>query len=76
MDPLFMYDDDHGSRLVLLTRPMAVDRDTPTAPHADRSVSGYSWSDKGAGYSLVGPAAPDVLRPLANEARRQIGRAT
>lgn len=70
---LFMYDDDKGTRLVVLARPMATDGDTPmTTAKADNGVNGYSWSDDGLGYSLVGDAAPDALHPLANEARRQI----
>jgi anti-sigma factor RsiW len=72
---LFMYDNDRGIRLVMLTRPMVMDQNTPMAPHTDGSVNGFSWADKGLGHSLVGPAAPDVLHLLANEARRQIGSA-
>lgn len=71
---LFMYDDDHGARLVMLVRPMAVDRNTPMAPHTHGSVSGFSWADKGIGYSLVGAATPQVLHPLADEIRRQVDR--
>lgn len=69
---LFMYDDDRGSRLVVLSRPMAADPDAPMTAHAGRGVNGFSWSDGGLGYSLVGAAAAETLHPLANEARRQI----
>ncbi|MDQ2080955.1 anti-sigma factor [Xanthobacteraceae bacterium Astr-EGSB] len=69
---LFMYDDDHGTRLVLLTRPMASDRDAAMAPHTRGDVNGYAWADNGLGYSLVGQAAPQALRPIANEMREQI----
>lgn len=71
---LLMYDDDRGTRLVMLSRPMAVDRDTPMAPHESDTVAGFAWADGGMGYSLVGPLSPEVLHPIADEARRQIAR--
>jgi anti-sigma factor RsiW len=69
---MLMYDDNRGTRLVMLVRPMDVQPDAPMAPSKNGNVTGYSWSQAGLGYSLVGPAAPDVLHPLADEARRQI----
>lgn len=68
---LFMYDDDRGSRLVVLSRPMAADADAPMTAHAEHGVNGFSWSDDGLGYSLVGAVAPEALHPLADVARRQ-----
>ncbi|QPF86608.1 anti-sigma factor [Bradyrhizobium genosp. L] len=68
---MFMYDDDHGDRLVMLTRPMATDQNAPMAPHTSGGVAGFAWADGGMGYSLVGPKAADSLRPLANEIRKQ-----
>jgi anti-sigma factor RsiW len=68
---MFMYDDDHGDRLVVLTRPMASDQSQPMTPHSGGDVSGFAWADGGMGYSLVGQSAPETLRPIANEARRQ-----
>jgi anti-sigma factor RsiW len=69
---MFMYDDDHGKRLVVLTRAMAVDQNMPMAPHSRGAVSSFVWADKGIGYSIVGPEAPDVLQPIASEVRRQV----
>lgn len=72
---LFMYDDDQGTRLVLLGQPMKTrDRNAPMARFQDAHVAGYSWAMDGIGYSLAGPAsvAPSLLHPLANQARRQI----
>jgi anti-sigma factor RsiW len=69
---MFMYDDDQGTRLVMLTRPMLTDQSAPMAPHSDDGVSGFAWADDGLGYSLVGRAAPDSLKPIANEVRRQM----
>jgi len=71
---LLMYDDDRGTRLVLLTRPMATERDAPMAQNARGAVTGFSWADDGVGYSLVGPASPEILHPLADEVRRQVDR--
>lgn len=68
---LFMYDNDHGTRLVVLSRRMAADRNMPMAEHHDGAVAGFAWSRDGIGYSLVGIASPAVLHPLANEIRRQ-----
>jgi anti-sigma factor RsiW len=69
---MFMYDDDHGSRLVLMTRPMSsADQNAPMTPQSQGDVGGFAWADDGLGYSLVGRAAPEALRPIANEVRRQ-----
>ncbi len=69
---MFMYDDDRGTRLVILTRVMAVDRNMPMAPQTGGNLNGYTWAEKGLGYSLVGPASPERLHPLADEVRKQV----
>ncbi len=68
---MFMYDDDRGQRLVVLTRPMATDQSAPMALHSQDNVAGFAWADGGMGYSLVGQAAAESLKPIANEVRRQ-----
>jgi len=69
---MFMYDNDHGSRIVVLTRPMnGIDENAPMTPHTKGDVAGFAWADGGIGYSLVGQAPADALRPLANEVRKQ-----
>src|ERR1700744_5460962 len=69
---MFMYDDDHGSRIVMLTRPMnGTDENAPMTPHAKGDVTVFSWADGGIVYSLVGQAPSELLRPLANEVRKQ-----
>jgi anti-sigma factor RsiW len=68
---MFMYDDDRGDRLVVLTRPMKSEQSAPMAPHSGGDVSGFAWADGGMGYSLVGQAAAEALKPIANEVRRQ-----
>lgn len=68
---MFMYDDDRGDRLVVLTRPMTSDQNAPMAPHSGGNFTGFSWADGGMGYSLVGPGAAEGLKPLADEIRKQ-----
>jgi anti-sigma factor RsiW len=69
---MFMYDDDRGSRVVVLTRPMSsADQNAPMTAQSQGEVGGFAWADNGLGYSLVGRAAPQSLRPIANEVRRQ-----
>jgi len=68
---LLMYDDDRGTRMVVLIRPMAVERDTPMSPHAAGAVRGYSWARRGIGFSVVAEASATSLHSLADEVRRQ-----
>jgi anti-sigma factor RsiW len=69
---LYMYDNDHGTRLVMLTRLMAIDQNTAMKQSVEGSVVGFTWAGQGVGYSLVGPVPPETLHAIANEARRQI----
>ena len=49
----------------------SVDQNAPMTPHSQGDVGGFAWADSGVGYSLVGHAAPESLRPIANEVRKQ-----
>ncbi|MFC2253978.1 anti-sigma factor [Labrys portucalensis] len=69
---MLMYDDDRGGRLVMLTRPMAVDQDKAMAAHTEGKVDGWSWASRGMGYSLVGTMPAEALHPLADDIRRQV----
>lgn len=69
---MFMYDDDKGIRLVMLTRAMTADKNAPMSSQSTGSVQRVSWSKEGIGYSLVGPISTEALNPIANEMRRQI----
>jgi anti-sigma factor RsiW len=69
---LLMYDNDRGLRLAMLVRPMAIDKTARMTEHSAGAVNGYSWAEKGVGYSLVGATSIDTLHPLANEVRQQI----
>jgi hypothetical protein len=37
-------------------------------PHA-----GYAWADQGLGYGVVGDSTRELLHPLADKMRRQLG---
>jgi len=69
---LLMYDDDRGSRLVMLARPVQNTASSPMQPLSVEDVQGFVWTDGGLGYSLVGGIAEEALHPLADEVRRQI----
>ncbi|MCS0497661.1 anti-sigma factor [Ancylobacter sp. MQZ15Z-1] len=70
---MLMYDDDKGTRLVMVTRPMAADRNALMSQTRTGDLTGFSWARDGIGYSLVGPVAPGDLHPIADEIRRQVG---
>ena len=69
---LFMYDDDRGNRLVMLTRPLRTDHEASMVQQSTGPVVGFAWAHGDMAYSLVGRLAPDILQPIAAEARRQI----
>lgn len=69
---MFMYDDDHGDRIVMLTRPMSRGaQDAPMTAQSTGDVAGFAWADAGMGYTLVGQRPTESLRPIANEIRKQ-----
>ncbi|MBP2302458.1 anti-sigma factor family protein [Azospirillum picis] len=69
---LFLYDDDRGTRVAMLVRPMAFERDTPMSAHEQGTLAGFAWADQGLGYSLMATAPAERLHPLADEVRRQV----
>jgi anti-sigma factor RsiW len=73
---LFLYDDDHGTRVAMLVRPMAIERNAPMSEHTEGELANYAWSNQGLGYSLVATAPSATLHPLADEIRRQIDSST
>ena len=70
---LLMYGDGQGERLVMLVRPMAIDKDAGMSEHSYGNIHGFAWANKGTGFSLVGPAPADLLHSIADEVRRQEG---
>jgi anti-sigma factor RsiW len=69
---MLMYDNDKGSRLVMLTRRMKVDQDKQMVASDQRDIRSWSWASNGLGYSIVGAIASDELHPIADEIRSQI----
>lgn len=72
---LYMFDNGKGTRLTLLSRNMAIDRDTPMKPGNAGRVTSVSWSRDGLGFSLVGPLDEAELHPIADVARAQFNQA-
>lgn len=70
---LLMYSNAQGQRLVMLVRPMAIDRNSRMSEHSYGPIHGFAWSSQGTGFSVVGPAPAQLLHPIANEVRRQEG---
>lgn len=68
---MLMYDDDKGTRLVMVTRQMAADQNARMSESRSGDLTGFTWARDGIGYSLVGPLAPGILNPIANEIRNQ-----
>jgi anti-sigma factor RsiW len=71
---LYMFDNGHGVRLIMLMRNMAIDKNTPMAGQDKGAVATVSWSHNGLGYSLVGPLTPASLHPIADQAKQQVER--
>jgi len=69
---LFMYDDDRGTRLVMLSRPVADGSGGRMIPDKSNAVSGFGWADNGLGHSVVGQLDANKLKPIADEMRRQL----
>ncbi|WP_337269443.1 anti-sigma factor family protein [Oryzifoliimicrobium ureilyticus] len=69
---MLMYDNDKGSRLVMLTRHMIADQNKPMVPTNQGDIGGWSWAKNGMGYSLIGSLPLQDLHPIADEARSQI----
>lgn len=69
---MLMYDNDRGTRLVMLTRPMIADAEKTMTPHSEGLVDGWSWASRGMGYSLVGTLSSEALHPVADDIRKQL----
>ncbi|QRM46834.1 anti-sigma factor [Rhizobium sp. BG4] len=69
---MLMYDNDHGSRLVMLSRKMLVDQNRPMIESSSGAVNGWSWANDGLGYSLVGSLPSNELHSFADDVRSQV----
>jgi len=70
---MFFYDRADGTRMAVMVRPMAAERDAPMMQQSSGAVGGFTWAQRGLGYSVVGVEAPALLHPVADEVRRQSG---
>jgi anti-sigma factor RsiW len=61
---MFMYENAEGKRIVMLVCPLSLHGTAPITDTTLDGLSGVSWSDRGVGYSLVGPVPADVLHDL------------
>ncbi len=68
---LFFYDRTDGTRLALMVRPMAHEKEAPMMEQSSGSLGGFTWAARGLGYSVVGTEPPSLLHPVADEVRRQ-----
>jgi anti-sigma factor RsiW len=69
---MWMYDNDHGTRLVMMTRRMEVDKDTKMQQATKDEVTAWTWSQSGIGYSMVGAKSAQELKTVADSAKAQI----
>ncbi|KLE32394.1 anti-sigma factor family protein [Aurantiacibacter luteus] len=69
---LYMFDNGSGTRIVMLSRNMAIDKNAPMRRDSKRGLNAASWSRDGLGYSVVGPLASDHLINIAAVARQQV----
>lgn len=68
---LYLYEDKRGARLGVMVRPMTIDRTARMIRHGFGDLNGYSWADRGLGYSLVADTPATILHPVADLVRRQ-----
>lgn len=68
---LFFYERADGTRMAVMLRPMAVEKEAPMMAQSQGEVGGFTWAMSGLGYSVVGTEKPGVLHPVADEVRRQ-----
>ena len=71
---MFVYDDSRGTRILVMTRPMANDTTAPMRRDDRGATTGFVWAEDGMGFSLVGSGDAGDLHPLADEIRRQVER--
>ena len=69
---LYMFDNGNGTRIVMLSRNMAIDKNAPMRRDSERGLNAASWSRDGLGYSVVGPLASDHLDDIVEVARKQV----
>jgi anti-sigma factor RsiW len=69
---MFMYENLHGTRVVLLVRPMDGERSLPLRQMEAGKIDGYAWVENGIGYSVVGGEPDEQLRALSQHLQQQL----
>lgn len=69
---MLMYDDDKGSRLVMLGRKMAADKESTMKDNLQDGLGSWTWARNGIGFSLVGSKPMPELRAIADRAKDEI----
>jgi anti-sigma factor RsiW len=70
---MLMYDDDHGTRITVYTRPMGTPgTDSKTVPIRTPATDGYAWICDGLGYAVVSTAHGKDLLDIATSVRHQV----
>ncbi len=68
---LFVYENDHKTRLTLYVRPMKAGQTAPMRLVDATSGDGCAWIEHGIGYMVMAAEPYDELQRLADEVRKQ-----
>jgi hypothetical protein len=70
---LFMYDDDHGTRISVVMRPMrGRDLNVPMRSVDDAGTFGFAWARDGLGISLVASKKLPILYDRSHQVREKM----
>jgi anti-sigma factor RsiW len=72
---LFVYDDTDGHRLSVLLRPMARELRAAPTDVVEGSLNSCAWINRGMGYAVVAATSDQALDRIADQVRRQTGKA-
>jgi len=67
-----MFDDGRGTRLVILSRNMKVDREAAMTGYDVGNVRSIAWARNGLGFSLIGPLDTAILHSIADRVSKQL----
>jgi anti-sigma factor RsiW len=70
---LFMYDDEQGSRLSVLMRPMAQELSAGRSDMNQGTVNLCAWISKGIGYAVVAAKPDEAVDRVAEQISEQAG---
>lgn len=64
-----MYNDAAGQEIIIISRPMKIDKNKRMKTRTNESLNSVTWSRNGIGYSVVGKINPSELYQIAETAR-------